>query len=254
MLVLPFLVIATILFAFSIIGQNLSVHADVSSTPTPTPTVSTGKTLTFRASAQANGIFSDGVAVTLPSNIHSGDLLIAVAGTNGPQTSWYTPAGWTYGTNSNIRDTQGLSWWWKIADGTEAGKTIIFRSSRWEDGAVAVNVYEGQVANPIAGVSKLTTTDNDGVGIVTSAPVAGVSLSSTITAVPLLFVSWQEDASTITWPAGFGFESTASDGFATVDVAERLQSMTTDNFQGYTLLLSPAQAIVQTLQVLIRVQ
>lgn len=245
-------------------GQNKNAQAHAISptpktsslTPTPTSTITPApqKTLTFRTSASGNGIFSDGVSVTLPTNIQAGDLLIAVAGTNGPKTSWYTPAGWTFGTNSNSIDTQGLFWWWKVADGSEAGQTVTFKSAQWEDGGVAVNVYQGQGAgNPIAGVGRLTKTDNDGVGNVIAAPVAGVSLGSPVNAVSLLFATWQETPATFAWPTGFGFESTASDGFASVDIAEALYSNTSDNFPGYTLSLSPAQAVVQTLQVLITV-
>lgn len=233
----------------AIFGNSTKVYADTAATPSASPTV------TYRGSTSANGVFSGtGLAITLPTNIQTGDLLIAVAGTNGAKSSWSTPTGWTQGANTNSTDTQGITWWWKVADGSEAGSRVAFRSSKYADGGVVVNVYAGANANPIAGVSNFTTTDNYGNGFVNAANVAGVSLNTSVTAVPLIFVSWQPDASTVTWPAGFAFESTASDGFSTVAVAESLSSMTSDTFPGYTLPISPVEAVVQTLQVLIKVQ
>lgn len=234
----------------SFLGQKTSVYAN-----TVAASNIAQKTLTYRGSTSANGVFSgSGLSVTLPSNIQAGDLLVAIAGTNGPISSWSTPKGWTRGTNSNTTDTQGLTWWWKIADGSETGSTIRMKSSKYADGGVVVNVYQGATADPIAGVSTFATTDNYGNGYVTSAGVSGMTLGTAVTAVPLIFVSWQPNAATISWPAGFAFESTASDGYATVAVAESLSSITSKIFPGYSLPIVPAQAVVQTLQVLIRVQ
>lgn len=237
----------------SVVNPAVSVHAD-DITPTPSPT-STPKTLTFRTSISANGVFSgQGVRVTLPSIIQSDDLLIAVAGTNGPKSSWSTPAGWTQGANSNATDTQAIAWWWKVADGTEGGSTITLKSSRYADGGVVVNVYHGQAADPIAGVSNFTTTDNFGNGHVFSANVSGVTTDSTVSAVPLIFASWQPNATTVTWPNGFAFESAADDRYSFVGVGESLSSLTDTNFPGYTFSFSKGEAVVQALQVLVRVQ
>lgn len=233
-----------------------SALADVSVTPsvTTTPTT-TQKTLTYRTSTSASGEFNGtGLSVKLPSSIQTGDLLIAVAGTNGPKASWSIPSGWTLGTNSNSTDTQGITWWWKVADGSDAGKTILLKSSKYADGGVVVNVYSGQASNPIAGVSQFTTTDNYGNGYVSSANVSGVSVGDATAAVPLIFVSWQPNAATITWPSEFAFESTASDGYSSVAVAENLSSQTSSSFSGYSLPISPVEAVVQTLQVLVRIE
>lgn len=232
---------------------SVRAHADTVNTPTPTTAVE--KSLTFIGSTKASGVFSGaGLSVALPENIQTGDLLIAVAGTNGPKSAWSVPTGWTLGVNSDSTDTQGITWWWKMANGNEAGTQVVFRSSKYADGGAVVNVYHGQAVSPIAGVSAFTTSDNFGNGFVTSANISGVTLGSEEAAVPLIFASWQESNAAIGWPSGFAFESTASDGFSTIAVAEKLTSLTTTTFPGYTLPISPAQAVVQTLQVLIRVQ
>lgn len=236
----------------SILGSKTIAHADKS---TKSSTTTSTKTLTFRTSTQANGLFNGaGLTVPLSSDIYRGDLLIAVAGTNGNVSSWTTPAGWTPGTDTSSPNAQGLMWWWKIADGSEAGSTITLQSSSYADGGAVVNVYEGQAANPIVAVSSLTTSDNYGVGHVTSAGVAGISLDNSITAVPLILASWQPYYSNITSPSGFSFNSTATDGYSYVGVWESYFGQTTNNFPGYTLSFSTGEAVVQALQVLVNVQ
>lgn len=118
----------------------------------------------------------------------------------------------------------------KVADGTEAGTTVAFKSNKYADGGIVVNVYEGQVKNPIAGVSQLITTDNDGNGNVISVPVAGITTGPFVNVVPLLFVSWQETPAAIYWPTGFGFESYVSDGYASIAVSERFSSLLGNSF------------------------
>lgn len=252
--------VAILLFSiFYLIGNKLfvnpavSVHAD-DTTPTASPTT-TAKTLTFRTSVSAQGIFNgQGMRVTLPSTIQSGDLLVAVAGTNGPKSFWSGPAGWTQGTNSNATDTQAITWWWKVADGSEGGSQAVFKSSRYADGGIVVNVYAGEAADPIAGVSRFTTTDNFGNGHVFTANVSGITTDNTVTAVPLIFASWQPNATTVTWPVNVTFESAADDGYSYVGVGEVLSSLTDTQFPGSTLSFSTGEAVVQTLQVLIKLR
>jgi len=235
---------------FGVLPSTNKAYAD-----DPTPTVAVQKSLTYRGSVNASGLFNGaGLSLTLPNTIQPGDLLIAVAGTNGPVSSWVAPTGWTQGQNSGSSDAEGLTWWWKIADGTEAGTSITLQSSSYADGGAVVNVYAGEAANAIAGVSSLTTNDNFGNGHVTSANVGSVSLDNTVTAVPLILASWQPNMTTVSFPEGFGFESAADDGYSFVAVGEAYSSLTTNNFPGYSVSFFPGQAVVQTLQVLVNVQ
>jgi hypothetical protein len=205
-------------------------------------------TVSLIGSARASGNFGGGVKITIPT-IQAGDLLIAVAGTNGSPSSWTTPSGWNVGSGGGHPDGQGLNWWWTIAAGSESGTTVTLKSSSWADGGGVVLAYRGMSVTPIQAVSALATNDNDGNGNVTSAPVNGVSWSGSATVVNLLLMSWQPTTATVTWPAGVTLQATANDGYGFVAVGANLVPKTVAGLGAQNVTLSAAQAVVPTLQI-----
>ena len=200
--------------------------------------------------ASANGNFGGGVNIKIPT-VQAGDLLIAVAGTNGSPASWTTPTGWNAGANGGHPDGQGLNWWWKIAAGTESGTTLTLKSASWADGGGVVLDYRGAAAPPIQGVSALATNDNGGNGNVTSAQFNGVSWSGSAPVVSLLLMSWQPINATVNWPADYTLQATANDGYGFVTVGANLTLQTVTSLSVQTATLSASQAVVPTLQIAI---
>ena len=225
--------------------------------PPPKPTATTAPTqqpgtgsLTFIKSASAKGNFGAGISITIPASVQAGDLLIAAAGTNGTPATWRTPRGWNKGAGSGTTQSQGLHWFWKVANGTEGGTKVQLKSSSYADGGGIVAVYRGASGSgPIAGVSSLKTNDNGGSFQVTSATVNGISLSNTTNVVPLILTSWQPSDATVSWPADFIAEASATDGYGHVAIGESLSSLNTSSVNAQTLNFSTAQSVMQTLQI-----
>jgi chitinase len=235
--------------------QPLAATPTSTNTPIPTSISSGMGTLTFITNVTANGNFGgSGLSLTLPKNIQPEQLLIAVAGTNGQPASWTTPRGWNLGSGSGTKSRQALYYWWKVATGTESGTKVTFKTNKYADGGVVVAVYNGATTNPIAGASSIATNDNNGDGNVQTAAVNGISLNSAATVVPLIIASWQPNASNITWPSGYIFEATATDGYSFVDLAESSNARTTNTLPSQTLNFATPEAVIQTLQLAIRVR
>jgi hypothetical protein len=185
--------------------------------------------------------------------VQTGDLLIAVAGTNGTPASWTTPTGWTAGTNSGHPDGQGLNWWWKIASATNSGTSVTLKSASWADGGGVLLDYRGAVATPMQAVSTLATNDNGGIGGVKSATVNGVSWTGSATVADLVLMSWQPNNTTVGLPAGYTMQATANDGFGFVMAGANLTPQTVSSLSAQTATLSAAEDVVPTLQIAIRI-
>jgi hypothetical protein len=201
-------------------------------------------------SSTANGNFGAGVKIKAPA-AQAGDLLIAVAGTNGSPASWTTPTGWTAGTGSGHPDGQGLNWWWKIATSADSGATatITLKAASYADGGGIVLDYRGASASPILAVSALATNDNGGDGHVTSAQFNGASWSGASSVVSLLLMSWQPANATVAWPTGYSTQATANDGYGFIMAGANLTAQSLSSLSAQTVTLSAAQATVPTLQI-----
>lgn len=202
--------------------------------------------------SSAQGNFGGGIKVKVPAD-QSGDLLIAVAGTNGTPSSWTVPVGWNVGAGSAHPGGQGLNWWWKKANGSEGGTSVSLKSSGYADGGAVILNYRGATTTPIVAVSSITKNDNSGVGNVTTPAWAGVSWPTSTKVVSLLLTSWQASSSAVTWPAGYTLHGTANDGFDYVTVGGNLTSQTTTNLGSRSATLSVAEDIAPTLQLAIGV-
>jgi hypothetical protein len=191
--------------------------------------------------------------VLIPT-VQQGNLLIAVAGTNGSSTTWTTPTGWNAGANSGTSNTQGLNWWWKVASGTESGTYVTLKASAYEDGGAAVLAYSGTSAtSPIVAVGTRTKSDNSGVGNVKSVPFSSVSWSGATNVVSLLLMSWQPNGTTTYWPANYTLRLGATDSFDYVRTAVNLLSQSVSSLPSQTVTLSTGEDVVQSLQVAVRV-
>jgi Glycosyl hydrolases family 39 len=221
-------------------------------TPTPTPGGTSQSGLTFIGQSSAQGNFGSGIKVKVPAD-QSGDLLVAVAGTNGSPSSWTAPAGWNVGAGSAHPRGQGLNWWWKTANGLEGGTNVTLKSSAWADGGAVILDYRGATANPIVAVSSMTTNDNGGVGKVTTPAWSGVSWPTSTKVVSLMLASWQASASTVTWPTGYALNATSNDGFDYVTVGANLTSQMTTSLGSRTAKLSAAEDVVPALQLAVAV-
>jgi hypothetical protein len=222
-------------------------------TPTATSTGTGQSGLTLIGQSSAQGTFSGGgVKVKVPA-AQSGDLLIAVAGTNGKPSSWTVPAGWNVGAGSAHPGGQGLNWWWKTANGSEGGTSVTLKSSSYADGGAVILDYRGATSNPVVAVSSMTKNDNNGVGNVTTPSFAGVSWPTSTKVVDLMLTSWQASSSTVTWPSGYTLQATANDGFDYATVGASLAPQTTSSLASQTVNLSVKEDIVPTLQLAIAV-
>jgi hypothetical protein len=208
--------------------------------------------LSLIGSSSANGNFGAGVKINVPT-VQAGDLLIAVAGTNGSPKTWTTPTGWTAGSGSGQPDGQGLNWWWKVATSTDSGTTVTLKSSSYADGGGVILDYRGAAASPILAVSTLTTNDNGQTGNVTSVQFGAVSWSGSDSVASLLLMSWQPASATVTWPAGYAAEATATDGYGYVAVGADLSSQQTSSLSAESARLSTSQAVVPALQIAVLV-
>jgi Glycosyl hydrolases family 39 len=221
-------------------------------TPTATPGGTGQSGLTFIGQSSAQGNFGGGIKMKVPAD-QSGDLLVAVAGTNGSPSSWTAPVGWNVGAGSAHPGGQGLNWWWKTASGSEGGTNVTLKSSAWADGGAVILDYRGATANPIVAVSAMTKNDNGGVGNVTTPSFAGVSWPTSTKVAKLILSSWQASSSTVTWPSGYTLQATANDGFDYATVGANLAPQTTSSVASQTVKLSVAEDIVPTLQLAIAV-
>ena len=249
----------SVTFSPSVAGArsaSVTISDNASGSPQSIPLSGTGVTaasgISLIGSATANGDFGGGVTITIPA-VQAGDLLIAVAGTNGAPASWTTPAGWTAGTGGGHPDDQGLNWWWKIASSADSGTTITLKSSSYADGGAIVLDYRGASASPIRAVSTLATNDNGGNGFVTSLQFNAVSWTGSANVVSLLLMSWQPANATVTWPTGYAAQATATDGYAFVAAGANLTTQTVSSLGSQTATLSVSQAVVPTLQIAVLV-
>jgi hypothetical protein len=234
----------------------VSISDNAAGSPQSVPLSGTGVTpgqgISLIGSASANGNFGAGVKITIPT-VAAGDLLIAVAGTNGSPNSWTTPAGWTAGTGSGQPDGQGLNWWWKIASGTDSGTAVTLKASSYADGGGVVLDYRGASASPILAVSTLAVNDNGGVGDVTSATFNSVTWTGTDSVVSLLLMSWQPVNAVVSWPAGYSAQATANDGYSFVAVGANLTPVSVSSLSAEKVTLSVSQAVVPALQIAVLV-
>jgi hypothetical protein len=237
-------------------SANVSIGDNAAGSPQAIALSGTGVTYTpgvsLIASASANGNFGGGVKIKIPT-VQAGDLLIAIAGTNGSPASWTPPTRWTAGAGSGHPDGQGLNWWWKIAASTDSGATITLKASSYADGGGVVLVYRGAAASPILAVSTLATNDNGGNGKVISAQFNGVSWSGSTSVVSLFLMSWQPANAAVTWPTGCVLQATATDTYGYVAVGANLTPQTVSALNAQTVTLSTSQAVIPTLQVAIAV-
>src|SRR5579871_2710170 len=219
------------------------VQLDCAASTTSTTTVPpSGGSLVLEGTTKGTGNFGGGVTVGVP-RAQAGDLLVAVAGSNGSPSAWSTPTGWAAGSNSAASNTQGLDWWWKFATGTD--KSVTLKSSSWADGGAVVLDYRGAGALPIGPVSTMVDATS-----ASTVRFNGVSWTGSASVVPLLLASWQARAATVTEPVGFGTQAEADDGFGFVSVAAGAAVAATD-LPAQTATYSSPEAVVNTLQVAI---
>lgn len=237
-------------------SANVNISDNAAGSPQSVTLSGTGVThtpgISLVGSSTANGDFGGGVSIKLPT-VQAGDLLIAIAGSNGFPSSWTTPVGWNVGANAGDPDGQGLNWWWKIATGSESGATVTLKSSSYADGGGVILAYRGAATAPIKAVSALATNDNDGQGEVTSAQFNGASWSGSANVVSLLFTSWQPTSTTVNWPASYALQATANDGYGYVAIGANLTPQTVTSLSAQAATLSASQAIMPTLQIAILV-
>ena len=249
----------TVTFSPSVAGSRsaaISISDNAADSPQSIALSGTGVTpttgVTLIGSSTANGNFGAGVKIKAPT-VQAGDLLIAAAGTNGSPASWTTPTGWTAGAGGGHPDGQGLNWWWKIATSADSGATITLKAASYADGGGIVLAYRGASASPILAVSAMATNDNGGDGHVTSAQFNGVSWSGASNVVSLLLMSWQPANATVSWPAGYSTQATATDGYGYVAAGANLTAQTLSSLGAQTVTLSASQAVLPTLQLAIQV-
>jgi N,N-dimethylformamidase beta subunit-like protein/centrosomal CEP192-like protein/ASPM-SPD-2-Hydin domain-containing protein/HYDIN/CFA65/VesB family protein len=245
----------SVTFSPSVAGArsaSVSISDNASGSPHSVPLSGTGVTaasgISLIGSTNANGNFGAGVGITVPT-VQAGDLLIAVAGTNGAPASWTTPTGWTAGAGGGHPDDQGLNWWWKIASSADSGTNITLKSSSYAEGGAIMLDYRGASATPIRAVSTLATNDNGGVGFVTSAQFNAVSWTGSANVVSLLLVSWNPANTSVTWPTGYAAQATANDGYSFVAAGANLTTQSVSSLSSQTATFSVSEAVIQTLQV-----
>lgn len=245
----------SVTFSPAIAGtRTASVSITDNATGSPHTVALSGSGVTFTpgvslvGTSTANGDFGGGVSIRIPT-VQAGDLLIAVAGSNGNPSSWTTPTNWTAGANGGHPDDQGLNWWWKIATSADSGATISLKASSYADGGGIILAYRGASSSPIKVVSTLATNDNGGSGFVTSAQFNSVSWSGSTSVVSLLLMSWQPTAATVTWPTGYTLQATATDGYGYVAAGANLTAQSAASLSAQTATVSTSQAVVPTLQI-----
>jgi hypothetical protein len=99
----------------------------------------------------------------------------------------------------------------------------------------------------------MATNDNGGVGNVTKPTFNSVSWTGSTSVVSLLLMSWQPNPATVTWPAGFGLQATANDGFDSVASGANLTPQTATSLAAQTATMSKASDVIPTLQIALRV-
>lgn len=217
-------------------------------TPTPAPSPPGGGAVTLVGVSQGSGNLGGGITLAAPSQQRQGDLLIAVAGTNGTPSGWTAPNGWTAGTGSAAPGGQGLNWWWQIVPAAPPA-SYTFQSAGWADGGIVLLDLRGVTA--IKSVSALTANDNFGGGNVTSAAVQGTSWAGTANVASLILAGWQPGPATLAWPGGFTQLAEADDGYGFVTVGGRLTAQPASSLPSQTVGFSAPQTLIPTLQLAI---
>jgi len=185
--------------------------ASPSPTPSPTPTASPSPTTSPTAaptttpaivtlSSGSNALAGGNtVAVTAPSGVVAGNLLLGIA-SSGTET-WTAPGGWTlYGTEPASGNSPQISVFTKIATASEPS-AYDWTSSNGVDDATNIAVLnisgENQVT-PINGMfSKYTTTAAVGIG------TSGVSIPTVLQTLPIAVNAiYQINLSNVGWPSG----------------------------------------------------
>lgn len=110
--------------------------------------------VTFRSASQFNGETTTVCVVNRPTGTVSGDLLIAIHGSDrdGTAAAMTAPAGWTLAGQSSQTNAGFLKIWWKIAGGSEPS-TYTFPDSTASDAALIVLCFQGgtfDAASPFA--------------------------------------------------------------------------------------------------------
>ena len=113
-------------------------------------------------------------------------------------------------------------------------------------------VYQGTAANPIKGVSSLLKNNNNGSYNVAAATWNGVSWTGTAKVVSLLLASWQQTNAAISLPDGYSLQGSATDSYDYVAVNANLTPQILTNLGTKTSTFSPAQSIIQTLQIAVQ--
>lgn len=110
--------------------------------------------VTFRSASQFNGETTTVCVVNRPTGTVSGDLLIAIHGSDrdGTAAAMTAPAGWTLAGQSSQTNAGFVKVWWKIAGGSEPS-TYTFPDSTASDAALIVLCFQGgtfDAASPFA--------------------------------------------------------------------------------------------------------
>lgn len=71
----------------------------------------------------ALGTNASSIALTLPSGLSDGDLMVAVVG-HGNTSTWTAPAGWTKALETNAPDSEGLLIAYKVASSESGSQTF----------------------------------------------------------------------------------------------------------------------------------
>lgn len=145
-----------------------------------------------------------------PSDFHttvfSGDLLVAqfVYNRVGSGTA-SAPAGWTYLCGDVQAATVGQSWWWKIADGSEAGTTVDFTTTTSVQAVTSIHRIEAGTYTPgmIAGWSYPEPGGSGGTAINPTPPAIPVPWGlSTNLGIAAFASRFGMTGTTVTYPSG----------------------------------------------------
>jgi hypothetical protein len=116
-----------------------------------------------------------------------------------------------------------------------------------------VLAYRGAAANPLQAVSSLANNDGGGTFSTTAASFNGVSWSGSANVASLLFMSWQPNSATVTWPSGYTAQAAANDGYSFLAIGGRLVSQSVTSLGGQTATVSATQALIPALQIAVLV-
>jgi hypothetical protein len=155
------------------------------------------------------------LTVTKVTGVQQGDLMIVVAGMNGPAggATWAKPTGWTQELNFQ-GNLMPMPLFYKLAGASEGTSyNFVPTASGSVDGGWGMVALRGvDQATPVLGHSA----EFDQGGNSTSMTANSVSWAGAANAISVIFMTWQTSAATVTWPSGWdsttnGFS--ANDGF-----------------------------------------